>query len=96
MVNATISPIHRGHIRTDINHIVEGYRLGSSAEPNPDAPMDEGIVYNLVIDHPEATILWDTGSHPDAGNGHWPAPLYKLSRASASGRDPEGEARQQV
>ncbi len=76
MVNATITPIHRGHIRTDINRIVEGYQLGSAAEPNPDAPMDEGVVYNLVIDHPEATILWDTGSHPDAGEGHWPESLY--------------------
>ena len=76
MVNTTIIPIHRGHIRTDINHIVEGYQLGSAAEPNPDAPMDEGVVYNLVIDHPEATILWDAGSHPDAGKGHWPEPLY--------------------
>lgn len=76
MTEVDITPVERGHIRTDINHIIEGFELGSAAEPNPDAPMGEGPVYNLVIDHPEATILWDTGSHPEAGEGHWPAELY--------------------
>lgn len=34
-------------------------------------------VYNLVIEHPEATILRDTGIHPDAGEGHWPPGLFE-------------------
>lgn len=76
MVQATITPLDRGTIRTDINHIIEGHTVGTKVDPNPDAPMGEGPVYNLVIDHPEATILWDTGSHPAAGDGHWPAELY--------------------
>lgn len=76
MVDATISLVDRGTIRTDLNHLIEGHTMGSAAEPNPETPMDEGPVYGLVIDHPEATILWDTGSHPEAGSGHWPAELY--------------------
>ncbi|WP_265110444.1 N-acyl homoserine lactonase family protein [Halosolutus halophilus] len=76
MVDATVTPIDRGTITTDFNHIVEGYTLGTAANPNPDVTMGDGPVYNLVIDHPEGTILWDTGSHPEADSGHWPAELY--------------------
>lgn len=76
MVDATISFVDRGNIRTDLNHLIEGYNMGSKEEPNPDTEMGEGPVYNLVIDHPEGTILWDTGTHPDAADGHWPAELY--------------------
>jgi N-acyl homoserine lactone hydrolase len=76
MVDATIELVERGHIRTDLNHIIEGYSMGSAANPDPETEMGEGPVYNLVIDHPEATILWDTGSHPEAGKGHWPEDLY--------------------
>ncbi|SFS86932.1 N-acyl homoserine lactonase family protein [Halostagnicola kamekurae] len=76
MVNATVSLVDRGTIRTDLNHLIEGYEMGSAAEPNPETPMDEGPVYGLVIDHPVGTILWDTGSHPQAGEGYWPDELY--------------------
>ncbi|WP_336327368.1 N-acyl homoserine lactonase family protein [Halovenus sp. HT40] len=76
MVEATISLVDRGTIRTDVNHLIEGFNMGSADEENPDTMMVEGPVYNLVIDHPEGTILWDTGSHPEAGEGHWPAELY--------------------
>lgn len=76
MVDATVTPIERGTITTDVNNILEGAVQASAGEPNPDFELAEGPVYNLVIDHPEATILWDTGSHPAADAGHWPAPLY--------------------
>lgn len=76
MVDATVTLVERGHIRTDLNHIVEGAALGHKENPNPETQLVEGPVYNLVVDHPEATILWDTGSHPEAGQGHWPAELY--------------------
>lgn len=76
MTDIEIIPVERGHIRTDINHIIEGHTLGTAAEPNPETPMGEGPVYNLVIETPEKTLLWDTGSHPEAGEGHWPAELY--------------------
>jgi len=76
MVDATVSFVDRGTIRTDMNFLLENHTMGSAVDPNPDTEMVEGPVYNLVIDHPEATILWDTGSHPEAGDGHWPAELY--------------------
>lgn len=76
MVDATIALVDRGAIRTDLNFIIEGHTMGTVADHNPETQMGEGPVYNLVIDHPEGTILWDTGSHPDAGNGHWPEELY--------------------
>ena len=76
MVDATLTPIDRGTITADVNNIIEGAVLGTAAEPNPETVMEDAPVYNVVIDHPEATILWDTGSHPDAADGHWPADLY--------------------
>lgn len=76
MVDATISLLDRGTIRADTNFIVEGHNMATAGEPNPDHQRGDGPVYNLVIDHPEATILWDTGSHPEAGDGHWPAEQY--------------------
>ncbi|ADB60205.1 beta-lactamase domain protein [Haloterrigena turkmenica DSM 5511] len=76
MVDASVTPIDRGTITADANNIVEGFTLGSAADPNPETVMADGPVYNVVIDHPEATILWDTGSHPDAADGHWPEELY--------------------
>lgn len=76
MAEVSVTPLDRGSIRTDLNHIVEGHSLASAADPDPEAPLGEGPVYNLVVDHPEATILWDTGSHPDAGDGYWPPELY--------------------
>jgi glyoxylase-like metal-dependent hydrolase (beta-lactamase superfamily II) len=76
MVDASVTVLDRGSLRTDVNHIVENFSVGTATEPNPDTVMGEGPVYNLVIDHPEATVLWDTGSHPEAGEGHWPAALY--------------------
>lgn len=76
MVDATITPIDRGRVRADKNYMIEGYKLAGASDPNPEAEIVETPVYNLVIEHPEATILWDTGSHPAAGEGHWPDPLY--------------------
>jgi N-acyl homoserine lactone hydrolase len=75
MVNATIDVIDRGGLECDLNYLVEGNTLGSHDEPNPDTDYIEIPVFNLVIDHPEGTILWDTGNHEDALDGHWPEGL---------------------
>ncbi|AHF98726.1 beta-lactamase [Halostagnicola larsenii XH-48] len=77
MVDANVQLIERGTITTDANNILEGHTLGSAADPDPETVMVDGPVYNLVIEHPAGTILWDTGSHPDADSGHWPAELYE-------------------
>jgi glyoxylase-like metal-dependent hydrolase (beta-lactamase superfamily II) len=40
------------------------------------------------VDHPDATVNWDTGSHPDAVDGYWPAPLYEaFAHPHAGDRD---------
>jgi glyoxylase-like metal-dependent hydrolase (beta-lactamase superfamily II) len=69
--------IDRGRIEADANFVLDGSVVATASEPNPDLEYAEFLVWNLVIDHPEATILWDTGSHPEAGDGYWPAPLYE-------------------
>ncbi|NGM70797.1 N-acyl homoserine lactonase family protein [Natronolimnobius sp. AArcel1] len=76
MVDASLTPIERGTITADVNNLREGATLATVSEPNPNAALQTAPVYNVVIDHPEGTILWDTGSHPDAADGHWPAGLY--------------------
>jgi glyoxylase-like metal-dependent hydrolase (beta-lactamase superfamily II) len=90
MVDATVTLVDRGTIRTDVNHIIEGFSMGTASDPDPETVMAERPVYNLVIDHPEATILWDTGSHPEAGDGHWPPELYAaFEHGDAAERDLE-------
>ncbi|GAB3688974.1 N-acyl homoserine lactonase family protein [Salinarchaeum chitinilyticum] len=77
MVDATIQGIHRGTICSDVNFHLEAETVATAAEPAPTAERIATPIYNLVIDHPDATILWDTGSHPAAGEGHWPAATYQ-------------------
>lgn len=77
MVDATVDVIDRGVLETDLNYLVEGNTLGSHDDPNPDIDYVEIPVPNFVIDHPEGTILWDTGSHHEAANGHWPEGLVQ-------------------
>ena len=77
MVQADVHVLDRGRLECDLNYMVEGMSMGSHNEPNPETVYDEIPVWNLLIDHPEGTILWDTGSHPDALDGHWPEPLYQ-------------------
>ncbi len=60
-----------------MNYMMEGHVLGTHDEPNPDIDYGEIPVWSLVIDHPEGTILWDTGSHHDALEGHWPEGLLQ-------------------
>ena len=81
MADVTVTLLDRGTLRTDVNHIVEQFNIGTASDPDPETMMGEGPVYNLVVDHPEATLLWDTGSHPDAGSGHWPEALYDAFEA---------------
>jgi glyoxylase-like metal-dependent hydrolase (beta-lactamase superfamily II) len=77
MVDCPVTVVDRGTITADTNAILDGFVTATASEPNPDLVRGEGVVYNLVLDHPEATVLWDTGSHPDAADGHWPTALYE-------------------
>ncbi|MFB6155455.1 MAG: N-acyl homoserine lactonase family protein [Haloferacaceae archaeon] len=75
MVNATVDVLDRGTLECDYNYMMEGHVLGTKANQNPEVDYSEIPVWNLVIDHPEGTILWDTGSHHEALDGHWPEGL---------------------
>lgn len=79
MVDASIHIVDQGRMTLDYNHLVDGAIMNSSSDPNPDLVRKEIPVFALLIDHPEATILMDSGSHPDAGNGHWKDWLYDAS-----------------
>ena len=90
MVDANVHVVDRGSIRADPNYAVEGHTTASVGEPTPECGRIETPVYNLLVEHPEGTILWDTGSHPDAGSGHWPSELYaEFEHYDAADRDLE-------
>jgi len=74
---ADVHLLDRGRIEADVNFVLDGSTVATLSNPNPDLRHEEFLVWNLVVDHPEATILWDTGSHPEAGDGYWPAPLFE-------------------
>jgi glyoxylase-like metal-dependent hydrolase (beta-lactamase superfamily II) len=75
MADASVTFVDRGRVEADRNFVVDGAVAATAADPNPDLAYDDFVVWNLVIDHPEATILWDTGPHPEAAGGYWPEPL---------------------
>ena len=85
-----IHVLDRGRIHADLNFALDGEVAAVHSDQNPDLQYTEFAVWNLVVDHPEATILWDTGSHPEAADGYWPAPLYEaFAHPDAADRDLE-------
>ncbi|MFC3476534.1 N-acyl homoserine lactonase family protein [Halobacterium litoreum] len=68
--------LDRGHITADRAYMLDSSAMATVDDPAPDHDLVECPVYNVLVDHPEGTVLWDTGSHPDAGDGYWPAPLF--------------------
>jgi len=76
MGEVSVTLVDRGCVRADRNHVVDGYAVASPDDPDPDHGIDEFVVWSAVIEAPETTYLWDAGSHPDAGDGYWPDPLY--------------------
>jgi len=77
MVDIDLTLLDRGRVHADMNFVVDGHAVATASNRDPDHEYAEFVVWSLVIDHPEATVLWDTGSHPEAGDGYWPAPLYE-------------------
>ena len=68
--------LDRGRVMADRDFVVDGTSVATASNREPDHEYETYVVWNLLIETPERTILWDTGSHPDAGDGYWPAPLY--------------------
>lgn len=74
-MTASVPPVtvlDRGRVGVDANRVVEGLRTATASDRDPGTAYAEGPVYALLVDHPEATVLWDTGMHPDAAE-RWPA-----------------------
>ncbi|MDL0126847.1 N-acyl homoserine lactonase family protein [Halobacterium salinarum] len=69
--------LDRGTITADRAYMIDSSTMATVADPDPEHALVECPVYNLLIDHPKGTVLWDTGSHPDAGDGYWPTPLFE-------------------
>jgi glyoxylase-like metal-dependent hydrolase (beta-lactamase superfamily II) len=76
MAEIDLTLLDRGRIRADRNFVVDGASVATHSDREPDHEYVEFAVWNLLIETPDATILWDTGSHPEAGDGYWPAPLF--------------------
>ncbi len=76
MADVDLTVLDRGRVRADTNFVVDGSAVATASNPEPEHDYAEFAVWNLVIETPEATVLWDTGSHPEAGDGYWPEPLY--------------------
>ena len=87
-MDPTVHVIDRGTMRIDLNYPIEGAVTATESEPNPDAVRADGPVFNLVIETPDATLLWDTGSHPDAADGHWPDEVYSAFTHADAGDHP--------
>jgi len=68
--------IDRGGFYADINFALDAEVVATESEPSPEPSREYFPVWNLVIEHPEATVLWDTGSHPEAGDGYWDDELF--------------------
>ena len=64
MVDCPITVVDRGTITADTNAILDGFVTATASDPNPDLHRGEGVVYNLVLDHPEVE-----GSHGRALQG---------------------------
>ena len=68
--------IDRGGFEADPNFGLDSETVATKTDPSPELSREYFPVWNLVIDHPDATVLWDTGSHPDAADGYWPEDLF--------------------
>jgi glyoxylase-like metal-dependent hydrolase (beta-lactamase superfamily II) len=89
-MDTAVHLLDRGRIDADLNFVLDGHVVATASDPNPDLDYGTFAVWNLLVDHPEATVLFDTGSHPEAGDGYWPAPLFEaFAHTDAAERDLE-------
>lgn len=67
--------LNNGYLECDSNQMVA---MNTCATVNNKSARHQWIkipVYSVLIDHPQATILYDTGCHPTAMEGRWPDSL---------------------
>jgi len=78
MDEITVTFVDRGRVQADRNYVVDGHSVATASDREPAHEYETYVVWNLVVETPEMTVLWDTGSHPEAGDGYWPTPLYEV------------------
>jgi len=81
MSDISVTFLDRGRVEADRNFVVDGHAVATASNRDPDHDYESFVVWNLVIETPERTILWDTGPHADAGDGYWPTPLFEAFAA---------------
>ncbi len=70
--------LNNGYLECDSNQMVA---LDTCATANDKSSSHKWIripVYSVLIDHPDAKIIFDTGCHPDAMTGRWPPSLTPM------------------
>ncbi len=67
--------LDNGWLECDSNMMVAGKVTGTADNKNPRTEWIKIPVYAVLIEHEGGRILFDTGCHPDAMNGYWPAGL---------------------
>jgi glyoxylase-like metal-dependent hydrolase (beta-lactamase superfamily II) len=77
MADVELTFLDRGRVMADRNFVVDGTSVATASNRDPEHSYEEYVVWNLLVETPEMTVLWDTGSHPEAGDGYWPQPLYE-------------------
>lgn len=70
--------LDNGFLECDQNWMVAMSVLGTRDTPNPRINWIKIPVFAVLIDHPDGKILYDTGCHPEAMKGYWPAGLQAV------------------
>jgi glyoxylase-like metal-dependent hydrolase (beta-lactamase superfamily II) len=73
--NLRLYILDTGWLEGDSNWIVAMSVFGTLEEKTPQVKWTKIPVYCVLIDQPDGKILFDTGCHPEAMNGYWPAGL---------------------
>ncbi len=70
--------LDNGYLECDSNHMVAMETCATVANKSPTHNWIKIPVYAVLIDHPEAKILFDTGCPANAMKGYWPEYLTSL------------------
>jgi N-acyl homoserine lactone hydrolase len=64
--------LDNGHLEFDANILVNFTTIANARNKAPTHQWIKAPVYQVLIDHPQGRILFDTGCAPDSMQGKWP------------------------
>ncbi|TGY96437.1 N-acyl homoserine lactonase family protein [Petralouisia muris] len=70
--------LRTGYLETDKNNVVACSTIGTRQQPVVESKWIKLPVMAFLIETDEGYILFDTGCHADAMNGHWPTWLQNV------------------